>query len=263
MTKTKETIQPKPSKIKKNHIFNDGDKLKTKYFFNDELHTIIYLNYDNQVKYKMGPNVKTCLNKLKNLSFVNGELISLPNFFKKDLNLKMAYIYKLALSNEEENAQDEIRVLYNSIINRKKLLKQFMYLFTPLILSISLYLIFSGINYFEEKEFFKSLKLIIEYKNVFIFAGIGNFLSTSKNIKNIEFDTSETKLAYAIFAFFKYLTSLFSAILLVFLYNSDIINIKIGMDSKEYIIRLLATLGGFSENIIPNIFEKFEEKVQV
>ena len=70
------------------------------------------------------------------------------------------------------------------------------------------------------------------------------------------------KISYFIFAFFKYLTSLFSAILLVFLYNSNIVNIKIEGTSEEYVIRLLATLGGFSENIVPNIFEKFGEKIQ-
>lgn len=250
-----------PSKIKKGHIFNDGDKLKIKYFFNNESHEIIYLNSNNQVKYKIKGNSETCLNKLKNLSLVDGELISLPIFFKKDLNLKMAHIYKLALNNEQENSQNEIEILYNSIINRKRILKQFIYLFTPVILSILLYLFFFLISYFKEKIFFNNLKLIIEYKSIFIFAGIGNFLSTSKNIKNIEFDSSEMKTSYFIFAFFKYLTSLFSAILLVFLYNSNIINIKIEGTSEEYVIRLLATLGGFSENIVPNIFEKFGEKI--
>ena len=252
----------KPSKMKKGHSFNDGDKLKIKYFFNDESHTVVYLNFDNQVKYKIGPNAITCLNKLKNLSLVDGELISLPILFKKDLNLKMAHIYKLALNNEQENSQNEIGILYNNIINRKRILKKFVYLSTPVFLSIFLYLIFSIANYFEEKIFLNSLKLITEYKSIFIFAGIGNFLSTSKNIKNIEFDTSEMKISYFIFAFFKYLTSLFSAILLVFLYNSNIVNIKIEGTSEEYVIRLLATLGGFSENIVPNIFEKFGEKIQ-
>lgn len=251
----------KPSEMKRGHPFKDGDKLKFKYFFDDEEYMIIYLNYKNQVKYKIEKNQKNCLNKLKKLSLVDGELLSLPFFFKKDLNLKMAHIYKLALNNEQENSQNELDRLYDNIINRKKILKQFIYLFTPIFLSLLLYLFFLIVNSFEKKFFFNSLRLIIEYKSIFIFAGVGNFLSTSKNIKNIEFDTSEMKTSYFIFAFFKYLTSLCSATLLIFLYKSNIINIKLPGTSEQYIIRLLAVIGGFSENIVPNIFEKINKKI--
>lgn len=102
---------------------------------------------------------------------------------------------------------------------------------------------------------------MVKYKEIFLFSGIGNFLSIAKNIKDIEFDSSETSISYFVFALFKYFTSLFSAILLVILYNSDIVNLKLGEASEQNAIRLLATLGGFSQNIVPNIFKKFEEKI--
>ncbi|WP_143403916.1 hypothetical protein [Fusobacterium polymorphum] len=66
--------------------------------------------------------------------------------------------------------------------------------------------------------------------------------------------------SYFIFALFRYIYSLFSAILLVFLYKSNIINIKLNGTSEEKFIILLATLGGFSAKLIPNIFEKYGEK---
>lgn len=257
-----EEITKLPSSYKKNDNIG-GNIIKKVYFFNNELDFIIFLNNNQEVKYRLGKKkISHCLNELENLSLVDGELMSLPSFFKEDFNLKMAHIYKLALNNKSNNAQKEINILYESIVERKKILKKFVYLITPISLSILLYLPFSIANYFEENITLSSLKLIMEYKSIFIFAGIGNFLSTSKNIQNIVFDSAEMKKSYFIFAFFKYLTSLFSAILLVFLYNSNIVNIKIEGTSEEYVIRLLATLGGFSENIVPNIFEKISQKLE-
>lgn len=247
----------KPSELKKGHSFKDGSILKKKYFFDDKLHVIIYLDENDEVKYKFGPDFEDSLNSLENLAMVQGEILLLANFLKEDLNLKLAHIYKLAINNEKLNAQKEVDSLYIDILNRKKILKQFIYLATPMIVSSTLYFSLWGLLYFN----LTSSNLITTYKEIFIFAGIGNFLSTAKNIKTIEFNTSEEIISYTIFAIFKYLTSLFSAVLLIVLYNSNIINLKIDGASREYIVRLLATLGGFSQNIVPNIFEKLEKKI--
>lgn len=250
----------KMNQIRENFIFSNGSIVKKVYFFNNDKRTIIFLDKNGEVKYRIGSPSTNCLDKLLNLSLVNGELLNIK-FFKEDLNLKMAYIYKLGLENKEDNAQVEVDSLIKLINNRKKLLKQFTYLGTPLIFTVFLFLFIlflDKVNFLSGYSFFN---VILEYKSIIIFSGIGNFLSVSKNIKKIEFDTGETQTIYIFFSFFKYLTSLFSAILLVFLYNSNIINFKIQGSSTEAVIRILSVLGGFFENIVPNIFEKINNKI--
>lgn len=101
----------KPSEYKKGDSVGEGSKLKKSYFFDDKLHYLIYLDFDNRVRYRVGEKVVDCLNELEKLSSVDGELLLLNRFFKSDFNLKMAYIYKLALNNEKENAKKEIDIL--------------------------------------------------------------------------------------------------------------------------------------------------------
>ncbi|WP_270466120.1 MULTISPECIES: hypothetical protein [Fusobacterium] len=228
---------------RKGDKFQDGSFLKRKYFFDNEKEYIIYLNSEDEVKYKTNLSSNS-IHKLENLPLIIGEINNLYPFLKKDLNLKLAYIYKLGLLNEIEVGNKEVKELLKIIEARKKIIKQFSYLLIPLI-----GLLFS---FLFEIKFKREL--------VFTFASIGCFISISTNINDIEFNTEEMVKSYFIFALFRYIHSLFSAILLVFLYKSNIINIKLNGTSEEKFIILLATLGGFSAKLIPNIFEKYGEK---
>lgn len=228
--------------IKKNAKFPDGSILKKKYFFDNEKEYIIYLTSENEVKYKTNLSSNS-IHKLNDLPLLIGEVNNLFCFLKGDLNLKLAYIFKLGLLNEVEIANNEIDKMLKIIENRKKIIKQFSYLGIPLIGCI-----LSIMTIFFNKDY------------TLTFASIGCFLSIASNIKDIEFDTDEMIKSYFIFAIFKYIYSLFSAILLIFLYRSKIINIRLENIDEENFIMLLAVLGGFSAKIIPNIFEKYGKK---
>lgn len=248
----------KPSEYRDGDKFSDGNVLKKKFFFDDKINYIIYLNKNNEVKYRIGPENENCLSKIRDLSMVAGEILLLSIFLKKDLNLKLAYIYKLAILNQKEEAERDLEALKKSIFSRKKMLKQFVYLLTPVILSIVFYLL-STILYIIPLD---SLKIIYKYKTVFLFVGMGSFLSISKNIKNIEFETTEMIKSYFIFAFFKYLHSLFSGTLLIFLCNGNIVNIRIEGASQEAFVRTLAVIGSFSESLVPNIFDNLGKNIK-
>lgn len=227
---------------KKRDKFLDGSILKKKYFFDNEKEYIIYLSSENEVKYKT--NLSNNIHKMDDLALVVGEINNLSPLLKEDLNLKLAYIYKLGLLNEIEVGNKEIKKLLKIIEARKKIIKQFSYLTIPII-----GFIFCFIFEFKFKDEF-----------ILTFASIGCFIAISTNIKDIEFNTEEMVKSYFIFAVFRYIHSLFSAILVVFLYRSNIINIKLEGITEDKFIILLATLGGFSAKLVPNIFEKYGEK---
>ncbi len=132
-----------------------------------------------------------------------------------------------------------------------------MYLITPIFLSIFLYL-FIYILVFSENTI---LQMIFDNKLLIIFSGVGSFLSISKNIDKIEFNTNETVWSYFIFAFFKYINSLFCSIMLIVLYKSELINIEFKVKNNDLLEGILSVLGSFSEGLIPNIFDKLAGKI--
>lgn len=237
--------------------FSDESRVEKKYFYDNDKNYIIFLNQNKEITYKIRGNEPNSLDKVKKLALVNGELNLVPNLFRKDLNLQMAYVYKLAILNDAVSAEKALNLLEDGIMSRKKILKQFTYLITPIFLSIIIYFL-TFVGMFSTEGI---LNIIFEKKILIIFSGVGSFLSISKNIDKIEFNTSETVWSYFIFAFFKYINSLFCSIMLIILYKSELINIEFKVEDKELLMKVLATLGSFSEGLIPNIFDKLAGKI--
>lgn len=241
-----------PSQIRKNDYFSDGSIVLKKYFYDNEKGYIIFLNQNNEVKHKLKPGEVDSLDKVNKLSLIDGELTLINNLFRVDLNLQMAYVYKLAILNNINAAQETLDLLYNEVISRKKLLKKFVYLASPILLSILFYII-SYLGNWLNSDFFK---MLLKYNSLIIFSGIGNFLSISKNIDKIEFDSRETLMSYFIFAFFKYIHSSLSSILLIILYRSNLINLEVKNVNSDLFLKILVTIGSFCESLVPNIFDK-------
>ena len=109
---------------RKGDKFQDGSFLKRKYFFDNEKEYIIYLNSEDEVKYKTNLSSNS-IHKLENLPLIIGEINNLYPFLKKDLNLKLAYIYKLGLLNEIEVGNKEVKELLKIIESLKKIINQF------------------------------------------------------------------------------------------------------------------------------------------
>lgn len=236
--------------------FLDGTKIKKKFFFDDKTDFIIFLNQYKEVIYKSrNEKLKNFLNNIEKLPLTEGELFSILYFFRPDLTRRLAHIYKLAFLGDLSTAKSELDNLNEQIQNRKKLLKKFIYMIVPLIASSFFYLIFCGINIFFKIDFLNKYLFLI------LFFGIGNFISISKNISKVEFDSSDNIRLYILFSFLKFLYSSFCGGLLIVLYKSNLINVTVHASNDKLFIYILAILGSFSENLIPNIFEKFTEKI--
>lgn len=245
------------SEVKKGMIFSDGSEVEKKYFYDNDKNYIIFLNQNKEIIYKIRGKSTNSIDKVKKIALVNGELNLITNYFRKDLNLQMAYVYKLAILNDVKSAEASLELLEKEIISRKKILKQFTYLIAPIIISFVLYCLSFG-NLFIKNDI---LKILYDNKVLIIFSGIGSFLSISKNIDKIEFNSSETTRSYFIFAVFKYINSGFCSLMLIILYKSKLINIKFENVDEGLFLGILATLGSFSEGLIPNIFDKLAKKI--
>ncbi|MGL5796651.1 MAG: hypothetical protein ACRCYT_00450 [Cetobacterium sp.] len=252
------------SEVRKGMFFSDDSEVKKKYFYDNNKNYIIFLNQNKEIIYKIRGIEKNSIDKIKKIALVNGELNLVPNLFREDLNLQMAFIYKLAILNDPESSEKALILLENGILSRKKILKQFTYLITPIFLSMILYFLTLILYFLTFIAIFNNqgiLKIIFKHKILIIFSGIGSFLSISKNIDKIEFNTSETVWSYFIFSSFKYVNSLFCSIMLILLYTSKLINIEFKAQNEELFMMILATLGSFSEGLIPNIFDKLSGKI--
>lgn len=247
-----------PSQLRQGMKLADGAVIKKKYYFSNEKDYVIFLNQDKEVKYKINKVVKL----IDGTALVSGELYSIINLFRKDLNLQMATIYKLLIEDDVQIATKGLETLKKEISSRKKMLKQFTYLGAPVIFSLMVYVIFSILNLVNVSFELKILEVLCFNKKLIIFSGIGNFLSISKNLKKIEFDSSETPISYFVFAFFKFLNSSVCSVMMIILYKSNLINITFEGKEKGLFLIILAVLGGFSESLIPNIFENLAKQYQ-
>ena len=236
----------KPSKYKKNNEFSDGSKVKKKYFFDDDKNYIIYLDTQNEVRYKTNSDFDANA-KIRNLPTIVAEISEIWSFFKKDLNLRLAHIYRLGLLNNFDVADEEVGKLIKIIDSRKRIIKKICYLMIPLISIITFC--------------FYSIIFNKEIAKIICFSSMGCFLSVSTTLKDIEFDTEETVTSYSIFSFFKLATSIFSSILLIRLYKCNLLNKELMAVFGEGIIFILAALGGFSSKLVPDIFKKYEQKI--
>lgn len=253
----KNTYNENIHKYIKGYPFEKGNKVKKRYFFNLDANYVIFLDSNNDIRYRIGSD-HGCLDELVDLNSVVCDLVFIPYNCKKDLCQYLAKIYLLAFEDKIENAIKNIDLLKEMIVERKKIIKKITYISTPLLFSIVLMVLFYVLAATSIVDF----EFYSKYKYLVLFATIGNYISVSHNLNKIEFYTHETFGFYILFSIFKYITSIFSAILLLLLYISGVINIKLNILNETQLIAILSTIGGYAEVMIPNIFEKMSKMME-
>ena len=232
----------KMNQIKEGHVFSDGSILRKKYFFNTEEKMIIYLDENNEVRYKLGTKKENCLSKLKRLSGVVSEMISLPTFLKNDLNLRLAYIYKLSFDNMQEQAEQVLEEMNKIIIERQRTVKKMVYLFMPIIITLLL----------QVNRFFNN-----DYANLLTAIGIGNVFSNIFHLKRKHFEGTEPVLSYVLYSIYKYLIAYFVTLIVMFLQYIGVLHITIDISKANVeTINIFAILGFVFGLISPNIPER-------
>ena len=92
-----------------------------------------------------------------------------------------------------------------------------------------------------------------------MFGAFGGFISLNTRLEKIEFRLYEGTLSYILVSIFKLSFSCVSSIIVYFLIESDLILST--FKNSPGIIYIAATLAGFSESLLPNIFSGLEKDI--
>jgi len=241
---------------------NEGDSHKnekiTKLFAaKDDMYIIYEGNNNGEVTIDTNDAVlrQRCSELSSRISVITEYLVSRSD--------KRKYVSQIGLAYAEaiEDKIDFAKSICDKLIVRIELYKsnigRFYYLVTCLILVI-LCLLFSFIL-----NRFKIIPEIVPHFYVMTFASIGGFLSISKNIKKLKIDSSDFGWFQIFYGFTRIIISMFSGLIIYALMKSELLLPKLNSNENFYIVCIMGVLAGFSESLIPNLFNSLESKAKI
>ena len=100
----------------------------------------------------------------------------------------------------------------------------------------------------------------IKYIKISTFGSFGGYVALNVKLKDVKFEVSESTLSYIIVSLYKLVFAMISSIISYFLIESDMILSVLKNNSSDnlYLIYAIATVAGFSESLLPNIFKNLE-----
>lgn len=253
---TSEKTNKKSVQTKKISNYREGDKYKNKiikrlYFSNSEKKFMIFKTEDDIVR-ACGANFEHITHQLAESKYLTEQV--------KDKKAKEWYDYQRAtamntyLIGQQEKSKDILRDLIYKLQQRQIVQKKIWYIGIFLGITIIMFLvsiIFSsfGMNFYYTK-----------YIKIATFGAIGGFISLNIKLSDMKFEVSESTWSYIIVSIYKVVFSMLTAIISYFLIESDIILSVLKNDSTDnmYLVYTVATLAGFSESLLPNIFKSIE-----
>lgn len=228
-----------------------GNIIKQKYFYDNNREFIIFKNENDDVVFlsaKQITNISSLLgqcNLMKELTH--------SKKFKNWIDRQKAWaLNEFFLDNEEKskNVLEEcIETAKHKEMARKKIIFIGMYLgvvvFFLLLMTILQYA-------YPEWKYMK-------YLNIIIFGAFGGFVSLNTRLEKIEFTIYERTWSYILVSIYKITFACVSSIIVYFLIESDMV--LSALKDSQGIIYIAATLAGFSESLLPNIFSGIEKDI--
>ncbi|MBY6929901.1 hypothetical protein [Clostridium botulinum] len=256
--KNKEDIDRK-IKIEKMTDYRVGKKIygniiEKIYFTNDEKKFIILkTKNDGQVKvYGQTPN--EIVDLLAECSFLT------QNYVKSKKNKEM-FEYQRAIAinsyliGEKQRSKEILNELLDKLHQKVILNKKISYIGIYLIITLVMIgiSIWGGCIPFVEKY--------IKYIKISTFGSFGGYIALNVKLKDVKFEVSESTVSYIIVSIYKLVFAMISSIISYFFIESDIILSVLKNNSSDniYLIYTIATLAGFSESFLPNIFKNIEK----
>lgn len=228
-----------------------GHRVKQIYYFDNDKDFIIFKNENNQV-------IFFAQKQISNISALIGQCNLMREIACSEDSKRWIDAQKAAALNEyfcdnekksKEILQECIAVSEKKEVARKKLFYIGTYLSIVLLLLIALLFVsFKGFN----EDILKILKLIM-------FGAFGGFISLNSRLEKIEFNLNEGTLSYILVSIYKIAFSCVSSIIVYFLIDSDMILSP--LKEVHGITYIAATLAGFSESLLPNIFCGIEKDI--
>lgn len=231
-----------------------GYKLKKIYFVNNEKKFIIAKVEGVEVKV-FGETPVEIIDLLGECKFLTNELI------KKQSNREI-FEYQRALAintylvGEKEESKKILEKLLSKLQEKNVIMKKFYYVGVYLfiiVLMILISILGSNIGFLEQ---------YMKYIKIATFGSFGGFIALNIKLKEVKFEVMESTGIYIIMSIYKLVFAMISSIVSYFFIESDIILgiLKNNTSNHMYLIYTIATLAGFSESLLPNVFKNIEKE---
>lgn len=226
----------------------NGQTVKKVYYYDEEKNYIIFKNDSDEVVYFGNMQVSDITSYLGECNFLrdmaHGKRIKKWVDYQKASALNEFFLGNSDKSIEVLNKCME--VIKQKEISRKKMVYIGVYLgITTVLLVVWLIMRMK----FPEFEYTK-------YMCIALFGAFGGFISLNYRLEEVNFCISEGTFSYIVVSVYKMAFACISSIIFYLLIQSDII-LSAVKDSNG-VAYVIATIAGFSERLLPNIFAKIE-----
>lgn len=236
--------------IKEGETFK-GSKVKRKYFYDNKREFIIFKNENDEVVFFSGKqitNISSLLgqcNLMKELTF--------SKKFKNWIDMQKAWALNEFFLDNEEKSKEVLAECIETAKHKEMARKKLIYIGVYLGMVVFLVLLMALLQYISpEWQYMK-------YLNIMIFGSFGGFISLNTRLEKIEFSLYERTWSYILVSIYKITFACISSIIVYFLIESDMV--LSALKDSQGIIYIAATLAGFSESLLPNIFSGIEKDI--
>lgn len=250
MTVKNEGKTKQPSEYKKGDTLY-GIVIEKVYFSNNDLGFLIIKGRDDKDIHVFGRSTAKISHLLAETKFLISDF-KLNDMEKEIFNYQRVIAINTFLLGDEEASRNILNELLNKLYQRKIIKKKVWYIGVFLTIMI-LAIVLSVQSYFLEnyKLYFKIAAL----------GAIGGFISLNLKLDKVEFQISEGTISYVVVSIYKVIFSMLTSIVCYFLIQSNLIFGALNsFNSNNYFfIYSISALAGFSESLLPNIFNHLEK----
>lgn len=233
-------------------------KIKKIYFANNEKNFIILKLEDNDEVIVFGETPKEIVHLLAECNYLTKNFVK--NKKRKEMfQYQRAVAINTYLIGEEEKSKEILDKLLNKLQEKIVLSKKLSYIGVYLIIIIIM--IFLCIFGDRVEYLIKYMK----YIKIATFGSFGGFIALNVKLNDIKFDISESTISYITVSIYKLVFAMISSIISYFFIESELILsvIKNNNTNSLYLIYTIATLAGFSESLLPNMFKNIEKDTNI
>lgn len=249
----------KKRKIEKLSEYKKGMKIagvtiEKIYFSNNELEFIIIKGKEDGEIHVFGGNTSKIDHLLAETKFFLSNF-KLNEKDKEMFNYQRVIAINACLVGEIETSKEILEKLLKKLFERKVVSKKiwyigvfFLMMVTMIVLSIQPFL-------------FTNYKL---YFKIATFGAVGGFISLNLKLNKVEFQLSEGTVSYVVVSLYKAVFSMLTSVVCYFLIESNLIFGALNSSNANnyFFIYSISALAGFSESLLPNIFNHIEKTYQ-
>lgn len=225
------------------------------YSNSDKEFIIVSVKEDNKI-HTFGPPITSIQHLLAESNFLISKIKNKKII--RRLHHQVASAINSYLLGEVDTSMDILSSLLQKLHNREMLRKKITYIGVFFV-----GIIFMLILSFYTSNYESKLSQYSTYISIATFGSIGGFISLNLRLNAIEFDETENTFSYVVISIYKFVFALLVALISFFLIESDLILTAVVQNNHNsmFLKYTIASLAGFSESLLPNIFLGLENQI--